>query len=85
MARTIHDFKDADIICHVMNGKMVLVRDGDDITLIVENKVRYSNRTADGMKAYLLRVHANPEKSSLPADCKAHAKNLVWIWNNRAN
>ncbi|QFR55682.1 hypothetical protein JC221_036 [Yersinia phage JC221] len=84
MARTIHDFKDSDVICFAMNGKMVLVRDGDDITLIVENVVRYSNATVEGMKAWLLRQH-KAEKSILPADCKAHAKNLVWIWNNRAN
>jgi len=78
MARTINDFHNDQIISHVMNGRMVLVKDGDDITLIVENVVHYSNGSLEGMFKWLLRQHS-AEKSSLPEACKAHAKNLVTV------
>lgn len=78
MARTINDFHNDQVISHAMNGRMILVQDGDDITLIVENVVHYSNGSLEGMFNWLLRQH-KAEKSSLPAACKAHAKNLVII------
>lgn len=48
MARTIKDFHDDQIISHVMNGRMILVQDGEDTTLIVENVVHYSNSSLEG-------------------------------------
>lgn len=51
MARTTADFKDSDLLAYAMDGRMILVKDGTDrynTTLIVDNKVRYSN-TLEGM------------------------------------
>ena len=84
MARTINEFHDDQVISHVMNGRMILVQDGEDITLIVENVVRYSNSSLEGMFKWLLRQH-KAEKSSLPAQCKAHAKNLVVVTKMRTS
>lgn len=82
MARTIKDFHDDQLISHAMNGRMILVQDGDDVSLIVENVVYYSNSSLQGMFKWLMRQHG-AEKSGLPAECKAHAKNLVTITKMR--
>lgn len=79
MARTIKDFHDDQIISNAMGGRMILLMDSDgDIVLVVENVVHYSNRSLEGMFNWLMRQHS-ADKSSLPAACKAHAKNLVTI------
>lgn len=78
MARSIHDFKDSDILAFVMNGRLVAMNDGEDrynTTLVFENQVIYSN-TREGMK----RALTNPNSAltrKLPRECHASARWLA--------
>ncbi|QIG62094.1 hypothetical protein P46FS4_28 [Salmonella phage P46FS4] len=88
MARSIHDFKDSDILAFIMDGRMVVVNDGDDrhnTTLVMNNEVVYSN-TREGM----IKMLQNPQRfgSKMHKDYKSRcpmlAQRLIWAMQSAA-
>lgn len=80
MARTIHDFKNSDILTYGMNGRLVVLNDGGseeryNTTLVFENKVIYSN-TREGMKRALTNPNSGLTRL-LPKQCHAVARALA--------
>lgn len=81
MARTTNDFRDEDLITYAMNGRMIVVKDAGDITLIVENVVRYSNATKEGLVAFLKRQRNKPA-SWMPEACRNNLSALIFKIQN---
>lgn len=77
MARNVMNFNNSDLITHAMGGKMMIVRDGAEFSLVVENEVVYSNSTLDGLVGFLNRTAKRGSSSIMPLDCVKHATVLV--------
>lgn len=77
MARTTKDFRDEDLITYAMNGRMIVVKDDGDVTLIIENVVRYTNSTIDGLISFLKRQRKNPA-SWMPETCCNNISALIF-------
>lgn len=76
MARTTLAFNDKDLITYAMDGRMIIVRDADDVSLIVENKVVYSTSDKNSMRSFLARQASKPA-SIFPKACHPYIKVLA--------
>lgn len=77
MARTTEAFRNEDLVTYAMDGRMMVVKDGEEISLIVENVVRYSNRTKEGLIAFLGRQRTRPA-AWMPEACRNNLSALIF-------